>query len=113
MPELLQHYVAAHGDARSDEVAVVLGEASLTYGELEEGSTRKLEWPENAFFRARIPGTNRDAVILIGVEPNYRWRTFAELVTDLDRTVQRAVSQRFGVHFRAQTQADGRALLRV
>jgi proteasome assembly chaperone (PAC2) family protein len=52
---------------------------------LEEGSTRKLEWPENAFFRARIPGTNRDAVILIGVEPNYRWRTFAELVTDLSR----------------------------
>jgi proteasome assembly chaperone (PAC2) family protein len=50
---------------------------------LEEGRTRKIEWPENAFFRARIPGTNRDAVLLIGVEPNYRWRTFSELVADL------------------------------
>jgi len=50
---------------------------------LDEGRTRKIEWPENAFFRARIPGTNRDAVLLIGVEPNYRWRTFSELVADL------------------------------
>jgi len=52
---------------------------------LDEGSTRTIEWPENTFFRARIPGTNRDAVILIGVEPNYRWRTFTELVAELTR----------------------------
>jgi proteasome assembly chaperone (PAC2) family protein len=50
---------------------------------LEEGRTRRIEWPENTFFRARIPDTNRDAILLIGVEPNYRWRTFSELVTDL------------------------------
>ena len=48
-------------------------------------STRKIEWPENTFYRARIPGTSRDAVILVGVEPNYRWRTFTELVADLAR----------------------------
>ena len=52
---------------------------------LEEGRTRRIDWPENAFFRARIPGTGRDAVLLVGVEPNYRWRTFSELVTDLAR----------------------------
>jgi proteasome assembly chaperone (PAC2) family protein len=52
---------------------------------LTDGSTRKIEWPENVFYRARIPGTNRDAVILVGVEPNYRWRTFTELVSDLVR----------------------------
>ena len=50
---------------------------------LEDGRTRKIEWPENAFYRARIPGTERDAVLLVGVEPNYRWRTFTEIVTDL------------------------------
>ncbi|HLE98590.1 MAG TPA: PAC2 family protein [Gaiellaceae bacterium] len=50
---------------------------------LEEGRTRRIEWPENAFFRARIPGTDRDAVLLVGVEPNYRWRTFTELIADL------------------------------
>jgi proteasome assembly chaperone (PAC2) family protein len=52
---------------------------------LEEGRTRRIDWPENAFFRARIPGAGRDAILLVGVEPNYRWRTFAELVTDLAR----------------------------
>ena len=52
---------------------------------LEEGRTRKIDWPENAFFRARIPGSERDAILLVGVEPNYRWRTFSELVTEVAR----------------------------
>src|SRR6478735_1837832 len=52
---------------------------------LEEGRTRKIEWPENTFFRASIPGANRDAILLVGVEPNYRWRTFSEIVTELAR----------------------------
>jgi proteasome assembly chaperone (PAC2) family protein len=50
---------------------------------LEDGETRKLEWPDNGFFHARVPGSNRDAVILIGTEPNLRWRTFAGLVLGL------------------------------
>ena len=50
---------------------------------LDEGRTRRIEWPENAFFRARIPGTERDAVLMVGVEPNYRWRTFSEIVSEL------------------------------
>jgi proteasome assembly chaperone (PAC2) family protein len=50
---------------------------------LEEGRTRKIEWPENAFFRASIPGADRDVVFLIGVEPNYRWRSFTEVVARL------------------------------
>lgn len=50
---------------------------------LDQGETRKIEWPENALFRARIPEADRDVVFLIGVEPNYRWRTFTELVAKL------------------------------
>src|ERR687891_1189233 len=50
---------------------------------LDEGRTRRIEWPENTFYRARIPGTSRDAVLLIGVEPNYRWRSFTEIVGEL------------------------------
>ena len=50
---------------------------------LDEGRTRRVEWPENAFFRARIPEVGRDAILLIGVEPNYRWRTFTEIVAGL------------------------------
>jgi proteasome assembly chaperone (PAC2) family protein len=52
---------------------------------LEDGRTRKIDWPENTFYRAHIPGADRDAILLVGVEPNYRWRTFSEIVTDLAR----------------------------
>lgn len=52
---------------------------------LDEGMTRRLEWPENAFFHASIPGLGRDAVLLLGVEPNVRWKTFAGLVVGLAR----------------------------
>ena len=55
---------------------------------LDEGMTRHIEWPENAFFHAPIPGTERDAVILLGVEPNYRWRAFTDLVVGLARELQ-------------------------
>src|SRR6478672_7307220 len=61
---------------------------------LEDGTTRKLEWPENSFFHCEIPGAGRDAVILLGTEPNLRWKTFSGLVLGLaqDLGVERAVT---------------------
>ena len=50
---------------------------------LEEGLTRKLEWPSNTFLHAPIPNLDRDAVILLGVEPNLRWKTYTQLVLGL------------------------------
>jgi proteasome assembly chaperone (PAC2) family protein len=50
---------------------------------LVEGQTRKIDWPDNAFFHAAVPGTDRDAVLMLGVEPNLRWRTFSNLVLEL------------------------------
>jgi proteasome assembly chaperone (PAC2) family protein len=50
---------------------------------LVEGVTRQIDWPDNAFFHARIPSTARDAVLLLGVEPNLRWRLFTNLVVGL------------------------------
>jgi proteasome assembly chaperone (PAC2) family protein len=50
---------------------------------LEEGLTRKLEWPENTFLHGPLPGLDRDAVVLLGVEPNLRWKTFSGYVVDL------------------------------
>jgi proteasome assembly chaperone (PAC2) family protein len=52
---------------------------------LDSGLSRRIEWPENAFFHATVPGSDRDAVILLGVEPNYRWRAFTDLVVGLAR----------------------------
>jgi proteasome assembly chaperone (PAC2) family protein len=54
---------------------------------LLEGMTRRIDWPENSFFSARRPGGARDIVLLLGVEPNLRWRTFAALVTDLAKSL--------------------------
>ena len=69
-------------------------QATRPHVSLEDGLTRKLDWPDNGFFHARIPGTDRDAVILLGTEPNLRWRTFAGLVRDLaeDLGVERVVT---------------------
>jgi proteasome assembly chaperone (PAC2) family protein len=49
---------------------------------LEEGFTRRIDWPETVFFHGRPDGMERDAVLLLGIEPNLRWRTFAGLVVD-------------------------------
>src|SRR5215216_5381789 len=58
-------------------------QATRPHVSLEEGQTRRIDWPDNAFYHARIPGTDRDAVLLLGIEPNLRSRTFAGLVTGL------------------------------
>jgi predicted ATP-grasp superfamily ATP-dependent carboligase len=60
-------------------------QATRPHVSLVEGATRRIDWPENAFFHAHISGQSRDAVLLLGIEPNLRWRTFASLVTDLAR----------------------------
>jgi proteasome assembly chaperone (PAC2) family protein len=48
---------------------------------LVDGVQRRIEWPENTFLHAPLPGAGRDAILLLGVEPNVRWRTFCDHVT--------------------------------
>jgi predicted ATP-grasp superfamily ATP-dependent carboligase len=50
---------------------------------LVDGYTRKIEWPENTFLHAPLPGGGRDVVILLGVEPSLRWRSFSAHVSGL------------------------------
>src|SRR5918911_4592997 len=57
-------------------------QATRPHGTLVDGRTRKIEWPENAFFHARVP-QGRDVLLLLGIEPNLRWRTFSGLVAGL------------------------------
>jgi len=58
-------------------------QATRPHVSLVEGLTRRLDWPDNGFLHAEIPGAGRDAVILLGTEPNLRWRTFSGLVLEL------------------------------
>jgi proteasome assembly chaperone (PAC2) family protein len=55
---------------------------------LEEGYTRRIDWPETVFYHARPVGIDRDAVLLLGVEPNLRWRTFSGLIVDFARELE-------------------------
>ena len=58
-------------------------QAARPHVSLEEGLTRRIDWPETAFYHARPAGLDRDVVPLLGVEPNLRWRTFTEFVVGL------------------------------
>jgi proteasome assembly chaperone (PAC2) family protein len=47
---------------------------------LDEGQTRRIDWPENNLYAVRVPSADRDLVLLDGTEPNLRWRTFSETI---------------------------------
>jgi len=55
-------------------------QATRPHVSLVDGITRRIEWPETAFYHATPPGLDRDVVLLLGIEPNVRWRSFTELV---------------------------------
>jgi proteasome assembly chaperone (PAC2) family protein len=57
--------------------------ANRPHVSLVDGVTRQIDWPDNAFYHASIPGTGNDVVLLLGIEPNLQWRTFTELITGL------------------------------
>jgi proteasome assembly chaperone (PAC2) family protein len=58
-------------------------QATRPHVALVEGMTRRIDWPENAFYHAELPGDGRDAILLLGVEPSLRWRTFTGEVVEL------------------------------
>jgi proteasome assembly chaperone (PAC2) family protein len=60
-------------------------QAARPHVSLEDGMTRRIDWPETAFYHARPNGSDRDVVLLLGTEPNLRWRTFTELLIGLVR----------------------------
>lgn len=47
---------------------------------LSGAGARQVHWPANEFHAVHFPGAPHDAIILIGVEPSHRWRTFSQLV---------------------------------
>jgi proteasome assembly chaperone (PAC2) family protein len=63
-------------------------QATRPHVSLVDGVTRQIDWPDNALYQARIAGGDRDAVLLMGVEPNLRWRAFTGLVVDLARELE-------------------------
>jgi predicted ATP-grasp superfamily ATP-dependent carboligase len=52
---------------------------------LVDGITRRIDWPDNDFYSASPEALGRGALLLLGVEPNLRWRRFSSLIVDLAR----------------------------
>jgi len=77
-------YLARLWDA--DQIAEVDPEgffdfqATRPHVSLVDGITRRIDWPETAFYHGKPVGLDRDVVLLLGIEPNVRWRTFTDLV---------------------------------
>jgi proteasome assembly chaperone (PAC2) family protein len=51
--------------------------------ELVDGLTRKVTWPSNEFMGAKLSGAAQDVIVLVGTEPNLRWRTFSNLIVEV------------------------------
>jgi len=48
---------------------------------------RRLEWPSLALYALSIPEAQRDLVLLVGAEPDLRWRTCASTLVDYCRAL--------------------------
>lgn len=49
---------------------------------LNEDGIREVRWPENEAWAAKLPDASHDLILVTGMEPNLRWRTFATRLAD-------------------------------
>lgn len=49
---------------------------------LTDGQAREIDWPASTLVAASPAGAERDLVLFSGIEPNLRWRTFADSILD-------------------------------
>lgn len=73
--------------ARLDPEEFYVFTESRPHVRYDDEGQRSVTWPDNVFWACRDIHRDRDAVVLIGVEPQLRWRTFAGQIVDLARRV--------------------------
>ena len=56
--------------------------------ELVDGVVRTVNWPSLSLSAGSLPAGGRDLVLLLGVEPNLRWRAFCDDVIGVARTTK-------------------------
>ncbi|OBA37725.1 carboxylate--amine ligase [Rhodococcus sp. 852002-51564_SCH6189132-a] len=50
---------------------------------LVDGVTREIDWPTTRLSLCSPPGSDRDIVLLHGIEPSMRWRSFCDAIIEL------------------------------
>lgn len=53
----------------------------------DDDGVRRIHWPTNDCHAVAVPEAQHDLLVMSGVEPHLRWRSFAELVLEVARTV--------------------------
>ncbi len=57
--------------------------SSRPQAEIDDDGVRHIVWPTTSIYSATLPGDGGDALLLIGTEPQLRWRTFCAQITGL------------------------------
>ena len=75
--------LGAHRFARLDSEEFYDFQANRPTIRLDAEDRREIEWPTVEIFEARAPRAHRDLVLVQGVEPSMRWRSFSRHIVDL------------------------------
>ena len=49
---------------------------------------REIKWPSNNFYHIKTDEQSRDIVLFLGVEPNYKWETYAREIFNVAKSVK-------------------------
>jgi predicted ATP-grasp superfamily ATP-dependent carboligase len=52
-----------------------------------EGQARTIDWPSVELLSAKIPGSERDVILLRGIEPQLKWRTFCAAIVEVAQSL--------------------------
>jgi proteasome assembly chaperone (PAC2) family protein len=55
--------------------------------EIVDGFERELHWPDTSFYAARLADAPFDVIVMVGVEPQMRWRTFCDEILETARAL--------------------------
>lgn len=48
---------------------------------------REIKWPSNNFYYIKTKKGSRDIILFLGVEPNYKWETYTNLIYDIAKSL--------------------------
>lgn len=55
---------------------------------MTDDGRRRIDWPDIELLGAKVPGSPHDLVLVRGVEPQLRWRTFSKAVLEVAQAVK-------------------------
>lgn len=64
--------------------------------EIDNGVVKKLRWPTTRFAIARVARAEHDLVLVLGVEPNLRWRSFCAAIIEMARDLDCSLAVTLG-----------------